>query len=434
MNIVPTVSSSGSDQSPSPTLAINERVNQLWAAGETVYHLGFGESRFPVHPKLATALADNAQRKSYLPGAGLPELRQAVAHFYSREFGIDASPDQVIIAPGSKALLFAAQMCLDGATVLPTPAWVSYAPQAKLLRRPVLSIPASPADGHRLHPAALEQTLDRSPHRQHLLILNSPNNPSGQMLDPAQLQEIAHICRRGRVLVLSDEIYARTAFGQPHLSISRSYPEGTVVLGGLSKHLSLGGWRLGVAVLPPGETGQQLLQAINKIGSELWSTAPAPMQYAAVTAYTDDAEIAEYIDECTRLHAARTRFLWQGLAELDIPCAQPQGGFYLFPNFDQWREPLARRGIHTSAELAQHLLDDWQIATLPGSVFGTPPQELSLRLSSSYVDLETDAKAQALLDASRTGLDSAALLRQHHPLMQQALQQFRRFLASLARP
>lgn len=414
----------------SPTLLINERVRQMWDAGETVYHLGFGESRFPTHPKILRALAENADRRSYLPAVGIPELRRAVAEFHSRQLGQAIGPEQVIVGPGSKALIFAFQMAAAGATVLPTPSWVSYAPQARLIGRPILRIPSSPQDGHRLHLVQLQELLRRSPHDHHLLILNSPNNPTGGMLEPALLAEVAAICRRENVLVLSDEIYALTAYGRDHVSISSYYPEGTVVLGGISKHLSLGGWRLGAAIVPPGQTGRQLLQAVAKVGSELWSTPSAPIQVAAVTAFAGDPELNAYIDRCTRLHAARTRFLWRGLSELDVHCSEPMGGFYLFPNFDHWRGPLARIGVHTSNELAAYLLDTCQIATLPGTDFGAPEQELSLRLSTSYVDLETDQKAANMMALADGPVDEEALMRHHHPGMNELLDRFRRFLAS----
>ena len=420
----------GNQLAPSPTLYINERVRQMWAAGETVFHLGFGESRFPAHPRIVRALAENGARRSYLSGTGLPGLRQAIAQFYTRQLQQNVSADQVIVAPGSKALLFALQMAVAGATILQTPSWVSYAPQARLINRPILRIPASPEDHHRLIPAKLQELLRDSQHDQHLLILNSPNNPTGQMLEPALLVEIAAICRQQNVLVLSDEIYALTAFGREHVSISRFYPEGTVVLGGISKHLSLGGWRLGTAIMPPGESGQQILQAVAKIGSELWSSVSAPVQYAAIAAYGDDPELAAYIDRCTSLHAVRTRFLWRGLCELDVPCAEPMGGFYLYPNFDHWRKPLAAKGVHTSSDLARFLLDTLQIATLPGSNFGAPATELSLRLSTSYVDLETDAKATGMVALADDSLSDERLLRAYHPGMNEVLARFRTLLAS----
>lgn len=420
------------DRTLSPTLYINQRVKELWAAGEQVYHLGFGESRFPVHPKIRAALIENADAKSYLPTLGIPELRAAVADFYTKQIGVDATAERVIVALGSKPLLYAFQMALAGDTILPTPSWVSYAPQARLLNRPVLQIPATPADEHRLTADALRRTIAKSSHDQHILVLNSPSNPTGQMLGPELLAEIAQVCRETNTLVLSDEIYALTAHGHtPHVSIARFYPEGTVVLGGLSKHLSLGGWRLGVAVVPTGTAGQQLLAAVAKIGGEIWSCVTAPIQYAAVVAYANDPEILGYVAECTRLHAARTQHLWRAISDLDIPCARPDGGFYLYPNFDGWREALAAAGVHTSDDLARHLLDEWQIATLPGTAFGSPPQELSLRLSSSYVDMESDEQAAEMLARHRSGIDADALVSQHHPNLAGAVANFRAFLASL---
>lgn len=416
---------------PSPTLYINERVRQLWAKGETVYHLGFGESRFPVHPKIVGALVEHASQQSYLPSMGIPELRQAVADFHSRQLQCEIIADQVIVAPGSKALLFAFQLALAGATILPTPSWVSYEPQSRLFNRPVMRIEASPQDCHRLHPDRLQRLLVNSPHRHHILILNSPSNPTGQMLEPTQLEKIAEICRQFNVLVLSDEIYGLTAYGQTHVSISRYYPEGTVILGGMSKHLSLGGWRLGTAIVPNSEGGRELLQAVAKVGSELWSSAPAPIQYAAVTAYSEDAELKEYIEKCTALHGARTRYLWHGLCDLDVQCAEPVGGFYLFPNFDHWREQLANRNVRTSVELAGYLLDQWQIATLPGTDFGAPATELSLRLSTSYIDLETDAKSSAMIELADGSVPAHQVLRDHHPGMNEVLARFQSFLSTL---
>lgn len=421
----------GSSLTPSPTLYINERVKALWAVGETVYHLGFGESRFPVHPRLARALAENAHQSSYLPGPGIPELRQAASSYYAQKMGITLSPAQVMVGPGSKALLYALLMVLDGDVILPTPSWVSYAPQARLLHKDVLRIPSSPADFHRLSSEGLARTLAQSAQGQHILVLNSPNNPSGQMLPADLLAELAEVCRATNTLVISDELYGLIPHVQPHRSMAEFYPEGSIVLSGLSKHLSLGGWRLGVALLPPGEDGARLLAAANKIGSEIWSCAPGPVQYAALTAYSGDAEIEAYIAECTHLHAVRTRYLWQGLNELNIPSAEPQGGFYVYPNFDSRRAALAAKNVHTSDDLARHLLDEWQIATLPGSVFGAPPEELSLRLATSYVDMETEEKAQSVLALKRAGVDDETLMRQHAPMMNQTLVQFQRFLQSL---
>ncbi|MEM7531208.1 MAG: aminotransferase class I/II-fold pyridoxal phosphate-dependent enzyme [Chloroflexota bacterium] len=417
---------------PSPTLYINERVSQLWAEDKTVYHLGFGESRFPVHPKLQAALADNTHQKSYLAGQGLHELRHKIAQFYGRHFGIDATAAQVMLGPGSKALLYALQMALGADLILPTPSWVSYAPQAQLLNRPVYYVFASAQDDYALTVDALDATIRQSNNPRKILLINSPNNPTGQMFTADFLEQLAAYCREQQIVVLSDEIYALTPHGQKqHTSIATYYPEGTVVLGGISKHLSLGGWRLGAAVLPAGDDGQALMQGLCTIASEVWSTPSAPVQYAAIAAYADDPDITNYIDECAQIHAVRSQHLWGWLTEMGITCAQPDGAFYMFPNFDRWKEPLAAKGVHTSTDLAAYLLDNYQIATLPGLAFGTPPEELSLRLASSYLDMETDAKAEALLQAYRTVDSPDVFMSNHHPMMQTAIGQFQKFFKSL---
>ncbi|MEZ4861882.1 MAG: aminotransferase class I/II-fold pyridoxal phosphate-dependent enzyme [Caldilineaceae bacterium] len=417
---------------PSPTLLINERVNEMWNAGKTVYHLGFGESRFPVHPKIWNALRDHADKKSYLAGQGLFELRKAVAGFYTRKLGMEVTSDQVIIGPGSKPVFFVLQMALDADLILPTPSWVSYGPQARLIHKRVYQVPATSADGYALTLEKLDQTVRQSTNPAKILLINSPNNPTGQMFDHDFLIELGRYCREQGIIVLSDEIYGLIPHGRrTHYSLVNDYPEGTIVLGGLSKHLSLGGWRLGAAVLPNTPEGKRLMQALRVIASEIWSSPTGPVQYAAVTAYNDDAAIDAYVQECARIHTIRTQYLWHHIAAMGVPCVQPDGGFYMFPSFNPWRGALAKLGITTSPELAAYLLETYQISSLPGTAFGVAPAELSLRLASSYLDMETDAKAQAILDAYRRDPDPEALMRDYHPHTQEALKRLRIFVESL---
>ncbi len=415
----------------SPTLRINERVKALWAAGETVYHFGFGESRFPVHPKLQAALAANAHRKGYLSVQGLTELREAIAVYDGRIHHTPISPDQVIVGPGSKALIYALQMALAGDLLLPTPSWVSYAPQAKLLGKPVHFVRGTAVNGYQLTLEALDEAARQAQSETKILLINSPNNPAGYMFTPEFLQELADYCRQNRIVVISDEIYARVGHGfQPHVSLAEFYPEGTIVVGGLSKHLSLGGWRLGQAVIPQEQPA--LLPALRTIASEIWSTATGPVQYTAVTAYSNDPEIEAYITECSQIHAARTQHIWGMFDELGMTCPQPQGGFYLIPNFDRWREPLARRGVHTSEELAHYLLEKYHIASLPGTAFGVPSEELSLRIATSYVDMETDEAAANVLTAWRQSPDKDEFISQRQPQMTRALAQFQQFISDMS--
>lgn len=412
---------------PSATLQINERIRTLWAEGRTVYHFAFGESRFPVHPLLKAALAAHAGANAYLPVQGLPALRQAIARYYSAKLGTTYTPAQVLVTPGSKAALFAVQMALDADLLLPTPSWVSYGPQARLLGRRVHSIAGSAADDYALTLAAIDAAAQQAAGRPRLLVLNGYNNPTGRDVDPALLAALADYCRANNILILSDEIYALVPHpGETHRSPAQYYPEGTVVVGGLSKHLSLGGWRLGHALLPAGS--EALMRALTVIAGEIWSTASAPIQHAAVVAYSGEPAIETYVAECAAVQAVRTRYIYEMLSELGIRCAPPQGAFYLFPNFDRFRAPLARHGVTTSPELAEFLLERYGLALLPGSAFNVPAHELSLRLASSFVDMEDDARAEALLAAWRAERNPERLIADHHPTLHVALEQFRRFV------
>ncbi len=418
----------------SATLTINDRVRELWAAGKNAYHLAFGESRFPVHPKVAEALAASTQRRSYLPALGVPELRRTIAEYYGNKFGIDAAPEQVAVGPGSKSLIFSCMLALGEEIILPQPSWVSYGPQAHLMAKPVTFVPTRPETNYELELDVLEDRIEDERAEwgnPEVFIVNSPKNPTGTMMHPEKVEALARFAREHELMVLSDEIYALTAFGTvPHVSIARHYPEGTVVFGGLSKHLSLGGWRLGIAVLPNWSAGKRLAHAIENIAANIWTCVAAPVQYAALVAYSNDPDIEEYIALCTRMHGARTRFLYHTMARLGIPCVEPAGAFYVYPCFGKWREQLHARGIHTDEDLALHLLERYELATLPGSAFHAA-QDFCLRVSSSYIDASTDERAQALLAAFRDDPDPGRFIEQHHPRLHQVAERFGQFVSDL---
>ncbi len=421
---------------PSPTLALNTKINKLMADGHKVLHLGFGEARFPVHPKILAAFRENATARSYLPVAGLASLRAKIAAYYQRKFQMEVEPEQVITGAGSKSLLFAAMRTLAGDLVLPSPSWVSYDAQAYMSGKAVSWIPTHPEDNLCLTPAGLSSGLKKireTGQKPGILVLNSPHNPSGVMYPPHLLSELAEVARREELAIISDEIYGLTAYGDiPHVSMARYYPERTVVTGGLSKHLSLGGWRFGLAIVPPGEFGANLHQQMAATGGAIWTTAAAPVQYAALTAYSDDPEIDAYVETCTAIHGLVTGHLYRSLQALNIPCPQPAGGFYVYPNFAPWREALAQRhNVHTSQDLANFLLDEEHIAALPGSAFGAPPQDLTLRLATSYLYALTDEEGEAMLAAYDKNQPATPFLEQFCPNVIEVGQRFKALVESL---
>ena len=255
------LSSSTQTLSTSATLAMNEAIAKRRAAGRETIHLGFGEASFPLHPSLKTALAEATPHTGYAPVLGIPALREAIAAYLTRMRGVAYSADQIVVGPGSKALLYALLQILDGDLLLPTPSWVSYAPIARLANRRVIGVQTEPEDHHRLTPQALSLAMSQA--RQNgadprILLVNTPSNPTGSMFDGPDVQALARWAREAGVTLISDEIYAELAHGwREHVSAARFYPEGSIITGGLSKTFSAGGWRIGYAALPSTAAGDK---------------------------------------------------------------------------------------------------------------------------------------------------------------------------------
>jgi len=383
--------------SPSATLAINERCAQLHREGREVFRLGLGQSPFPVAEPVVEKLRSNAYQKDYLPVKGLGQLREAVASYHRRQEGIEYSAEDVLIGPGSKELMFLIQLVYYGDLVIPTPSWVSYAPQAAIIGRHIRWVPTQ-IDGWRITPDELESLCRSDPTRPRILILNYPNNPSGTTYGQEELEALAEVARRYRVILLSDEIYGEIHFEGKHQSIARYYPEGTIISAGLSKWCGAGGWRLGTFTFPGNL--RWLLDAVAAVASETYTSTSAPIQYAAVRAYEGGLEIERYLQYSRRVLGTLACELTTILRKNGVNLPAPEGGFYLFPSFEAFREPLERRGIKDSVTFCESLLEDTGVAILPGSQFGRPPGELTSRLA--FVDFDG---ARALVNAEGTPLD-----------------------------
>ncbi len=393
---------------PSATVAINERSNRMRGEGRTVYKLGLGQSPFPVPGPVVEALRTHASRKAYLEVAGLQELREAVAEYHQRAQGVPVSARDVMVAPGSKELMFLLQIAFAGDLLIPTPAWVSYAPQARIAGRKVYLIKTSAENGWRLLPEQLDEVCRKYGARPRVLVLNYPSNPTGMTLTHDELESIAEAARRNNVVLLSDEIYGELHHEGAHESVARFYPEGTIISGGLSKWCGAGGWRLGTFAFPPAL--QWLRQAMTVLASETYTSTSAPIQYAAVRAFQGGARIEGYLWLARRILRAIGLRLHARLAEAGLRVERPEGAFYLFVDFGPFRETLLQRGIADSRKLCERLLEEAGVATLPGADFGCAPEELTLRLA--YVDFD-GARALAAAETlpKDTELDDEFVLR-----------------------
>ena len=370
----------------SATLAIRARSRALAAEGREIFQFGFGQSPFPVPHPVVDALRQHAAVKDYLPVEGLPALREAVAGYHARVDGLEIRPDDVVIGPGSKDLMFLLQLALGGETVVSAPAWVSYVPQARILGRRVLLIQTSFDDQWKLTPGRLRAALREAggEERPRLLILNYPSNPAGQTYGAGELEAMAAVAREVDLIVLSDEIYGPTHFLDGHVSIARYCPERTIVSSGLSKWCGAGGWRLGTFAFPPGLAW--LRDAVMAVASESYTSVSAPIQHAAVAAFSRNPEIDRYLAGIRRILAAVAERSVDLLVKAGVGVHRPAGAFYLFLDFSPLTGRLADRGIRTGAALCEDLLTKAGVALLPGVDFGQPAENLTARLS--FVDFD----------------------------------------------
>lgn len=370
----------------SATLAINERCKRLEREGRHIYKLGLGQSPFPVPLPVVNALKVYAREKEYLPVEGLRELRGAVADFHREKDRVDAKPDGVLIGPGSKELMFLLQLVFYGEIIVPTPCWVSYTPQARMLGRKVYLLHTRYEDKWRVSPRLLESRLaeERDAYRPRILLLNYPGNPEGGEYRADELEALARIAREYHLIILSDEIYGQLNFDGCHVSMARHYPERTIISSGLSKWCGAGGWRLGTFTFP--DELSWLMQAMASAASETYTSVSAPIQHAAVRAFRGGLGIERYLWHARRILEALAKWSCARLNEAGVRVCEPRGGFYLFLDFTPLADQLAGRGITDSPTLCERLLEETGVAILPGSVFERPKEELTARLA--YVDFD----------------------------------------------
>lgn len=382
----------------SATLGINELSNQLKTQNKEVYKLGLGQSPFPVPESVVEELKINAHQKDYLPVRGLPALQEAVANYYQRTQGLCFDPENILVGPGSKELMFILQLSYYGDLVIPTPSWVSYAPQAHIIGRHVYWLPTRSDNRWLLTPQELEKLCKKDPSKPRIVILNYPNNPTGCSYTETELKELAEVASYYNLILLSDEIYGELNFNGAHVSIAKYYPEGTIISSGLSKWCGAGGWRLGTFTFP--SSLSWLLEGMAVVSSETFTSTSAPIQYAAVRAFNGSPCIELYLKQSRRVLKTLSHSVCEKLTDAGVNTATPQGAFYIFPDFSAFRDKLAQRDIHTASDMCERILAETGVAFLPGSEFGRPDSELTARLA--LVDFDG---AKTLINAQNHSLD-----------------------------
>jgi len=353
---------------PSSTLRMNEISNKLQSKGKKIYKFGFGQSPFEIPDDVVNELKNNAHQNKYLSMQGLSELRTAISKYSSAKNSQNYKSENIIVGPGTKELMFLLQLLFDGDILLPAPSWVSYAPQALLSRNRTHWIITKSENNWFPTGEEIEKVILKDRKKNYLLFLNSPNNPSGQICN--NLKEISTIAKKYNILILSDEIYSELSFHENFQSISQFYPEKTIISTGLSKWCGAGGWRLGHFIIP--EALKELRDSLKILASETFSSVSAPIQYAAIAAYSNNHD--EYINNSRSILKVVGEYVYNNLKSNKINMNKPQGGFYLMPEF------LIKK-FSTSQDMCSDILEKTGVALLPGSDFGFSKERMIVRLS-----------------------------------------------------
>ena len=381
---------------PSSTLAVQAKARELRRRGVDVISFGAGEPDFdtPERIKQAAIQAMRRGQTKYTEVGGVPELRAAVCAKFKRDNGLTYEPADVLVSCGAKHTLFnlAVAMLNPGDEVLvPSPFWVSYPEQTRLVGAVPVAVPTSETTGFDLDPERLRAAVTP---RTKVIVLNSPNNPTGAVFSPASLAAVAKLALERDLFVVSDECYEALTFEGRHASIAALGPEikaRTLVVNTCSKAYAMTGWRIGFAAGP-----RELIAAMTDIQSQVTSNPSSIAQWAAVEALIGPQdEVAKMASEFDR----RRRLIVQGLNALPgVSCVMPRGAFYVFANVSRlfgrtWKTAGGTTTtLKSSLDVTAFLLEEARVAVVPGLDFGSDDH---VRLSYATSDaLITDGLAR----------------------------------------
>ena len=377
---------------PSATLAMTARAKQLVREGRPVIALSAGEPDFDTPRAISEAgiRAINDGHTHYTQNAGLPELREAISDKLARDNKLTYRPDQILCSNGAKqsAALAIHVLCGPGDEVLvPAPYWVSYPEMARFAGATPVTLSTTVEDKYRLTPDALDAAINES---TRLLVLCSPSNPTGSVYTRAELEALADVIRPHENLhVLSDEIYEHVVYDAEHTAFAAlpGMKSRTITVNGFSKAYAMTGWRLGYMAAE-----KPIVQAAGKVQSQFTSAPSSITQHAGIAALNMDRGP---MTEMVSAFRQRRDFVVDTLQEIDgLRCPKPEGAFYVFPDVSSFfgRETPGGTSVTDSESLCFYLLDEHNVALVPGAAFGAP-DGLRVSYAASMSDL-TEALAR----------------------------------------
>ena len=375
---------------PSATLAMTARAKQLRRDGRPVIGLSAGEPDFatpaPISEAGVQAIRDGFTH--YTENAGMPELREAICRKLRRDNGLDYAPGQVLCSNGAKQSVALAVNVLTGPgddVLIPAPYWVSYPEMARMAGAEPSIVRTSVENDYRLTPEELEKAITP---QTRLFILCSPSNPTGSVYTKAELEALADVLRAHEdIFILSDEIYEYILFDAEHVSFA-SLPgmkDRTITVNGFSKGFAMTGWRLGYLAAP-----EPITKAASKVQSQFTSAPSTITQKAGVAALEMVESDPEPVREMVRAFRERRDFVLGRLAAMEgVRCPKPEGAFYVFPDVSAYvgKEAPSGRRIESASDLCFYLLEEHDVALVPGEAFGEP-SGLRLSYAAAMNDLE----------------------------------------------
>ena len=360
---------------PSPTMAVTALAADLRAQGRDVIGLGAGEPDFdtPEFIKAAAIEAIRAGKTKYTAVDGIAELKEAIQNKFLQDNRLEYAANQILVSNGAKQTCFnlcAAVLNPGDEAIIPAPYWVSYPDMVKLADGEPVIVSAGMEEGFKMTPRALAAAITE---KTRLVFLNSPSNPTGAAYTGAELMALGDVLLEHPGLVVgTDDMYEHIYWAdEPFISLATACPdlyERVVTINGVSKCYAMTGWRIGYAGGPP-----EIIQAMKKIQSQSTSNASSISQYASVAALTGDQSC---IPERNAAFKQRHDYVVAALNEIDgVDCLPGAGTFYAFPNVS---DAIQRKGLADDSALATVLLNEGEVALVPGSAFGAPGH---LRLS-----------------------------------------------------
>jgi aspartate aminotransferase len=362
------ISKTAQNINDSLTLALTSKGKELKANGVDVVSFTAGEPDFRTPDYICDAakkaIDDGFTR--YTATAGIPELRKAIAEKLRRENNLDYSPEQIVVTSGGKQAIFAAIYCLcdkDSEVILPTPYWLSYPEMAKAVGAKPVAVKTDASNDYKITPRQLRANITPL---SRLLLLNSPNNPTGAMYSGDELRALGEVAIEKDLTIVSDEIYEKLVYDRPHVSIaalSEELKKRTVVVNGFSKSYSMTGWRVGYAAGPA-----EVIDVMSRLQAQIVSNVNSIAQKAALAALIEDGR---EIEKMRQEYMRRREYIVGRLRKIELPFPTPAGAFYVLADVSRFYGAKAGgKTITDSITFCEACLEAARVMLIPGKPFG----------------------------------------------------------------